>query len=229
MALSPISSPAPPDRLALFHRDVADSCALTRAEHRRLAELLVRASRSATAIDPLTSLYPEMTVADAGSVRDMAIAVRVAAGELVVGAKVTHLDELRLGWLTDQIVHRDGAWIDRALKPETINTRLAVRLLEPLDQPPRRLADLLSRVSTPCACSELVASSFGPSHADIRDVIADNCSTAALLLNDGARVSAGSSRRGAQSLLWLAQELFHYRERIEVDTLLVSRTLEEGM
>jgi 2-keto-4-pentenoate hydratase len=205
--------------------DAEGSFALTRAEHRRLAELLVRAARSGAPIEPLTMAYPEMTIADAASVRDMTIAQRVAAGELLVGAKVVYLDQPRLGWLTDRIVHRAGG-VTHALSHPPIEAKLAVRVLEPLTKPPKRLSDLLERTSEPCGCSEIVDSRFGSTTVDVRDIVADNCSAGSLILHDAQRVPARVATLSAESLLWLAQELFKYQDHVEAQTILVSRPLE---
>ncbi|MHB8690474.1 MAG: hypothetical protein ACYDHH_04445 [Solirubrobacteraceae bacterium] len=207
--------------------EAAGSLALTRAEHRRLAELLVRSARSGVVIDPLTIVYPEMTIADAASVRDMTIAQRIAAGELLVGAKVVYLDQPRLGWLTDRIVHRIGG-VTHELDHPPIEAKLAVRLLEPLTEPPTRLTDLLKRSTEPCGCSEIVDSRFGSTTADVRDIVADNCSAGSLIFHDARLVPARVSTRCAESLLWLAQELFKYQDRVDAHTLLVSRPLEAG-
>ncbi|WP_354698577.1 hypothetical protein [Paraconexibacter sp. AEG42_29] len=80
----------------------ADGAALTPREHRRIAELLYRATDE-NRPTPTLELYPELTDADVAAIDAASLAYRVRRGETVIGARSSVCPEgtTRLTWLTD--------------------------------------------------------------------------------------------------------------------------------
>jgi 2-keto-4-pentenoate hydratase len=84
--------------------------ALADGEHRRLARLLRAAARERRPVEPLSSSYPQLNVADARRIRDSALADRLAEGEELAGAVASpgRAGEPRIAWITDAMVLCDG-------------------------------------------------------------------------------------------------------------------------
>src|SRR5207249_333054 len=120
----------------------APQFALTPREHRRLADILLRAARDQRPILPLSERYPELTVADAVKIRDLAIGSRLSRGEGLVGAKISLGDpvsgpgarprESRLGWLTEGMLLADPFVDLKNLIRPRAQAKVAMRLARPL-------------------------------------------------------------------------------------------------
>lgn len=207
---------------------VSGNCGLTRAEHRRLAELLIRAARDGRAIAPFTQAYPEMTLADANSVRDMTIKHRLAQGERIVGAKLSDLDSGDVGWFTDHMMQSLGTVDPAPLIAPRLEAKLAVRLSQPVARPPTRLADLLGVEGDLAPCLEIVDSRFHPLSGDPRDAVADNCSTARIVLCPDVQTAGLRTGRHTEPLLCLARRICDEKGGIAAGTLLVGPPLGVG-
>ena len=82
-----------------------------------LTKMVNEIRTSSAPILPLSERYPELTVADAVKIRDLAIGSRLSRGERLVGAKISLGDpvsgpgarprESRLGWLTEGMLLAD--------------------------------------------------------------------------------------------------------------------------
>jgi len=176
---------------------------LTVSEHRRLADILIAARRTRRAVAPLTTVYPELTVADATRVRDALLGRRLTAGERLIGAKVTlspprrlGSPQPRLGWLTDGMLLA-GAVVDPGhfIAPR-VEPKLAFVLTRPIPDAVASLTDVLAATVRVAPCLEIVDSSYGGLPAQPADDVADNCATSAVLIGDGIRPPAeGSLRR----------------------------------
>jgi 2-keto-4-pentenoate hydratase len=223
----------------------AATAALTRREHRRLAEVLLRAAHDGQPIEPLSLRYPELTVDDAAMIRDMAIANRVADGERVIGAKVA--PPARLGWLTTGMVE-SGAVLDLAdLIDPRVEAKLGLTLAVPLMEPVATLTELLARADRVFACLEIVDSRYSSDHLAATDVIADNCGAARLIVgegrpppavtelaNDAGELEIDSPPHGSRravlvasntplgSLVWLANAAVSQRGELQAGALLAS-------
>jgi 2-keto-4-pentenoate hydratase len=166
-----------------------------------------------------------MTIADADSVREITIMLRVAAGERVVGAKAVALDQPRIGWLTDEMVRHRAAIEPATLIAPRVEVKLALCLSEPPRSAPATIDELLAPGSQVMWCLEVIDSRFASEPIEPRDLLADNCSAAALLLADEIPAGALTSRRCVDSLLWLARRLAENPGRIDGETMLVSLPL----
>jgi 2-keto-4-pentenoate hydratase len=171
----------------------ARTAALTRREHRRLADVLLRAADDRRPIPPLSESYPELTAADAARIRDTAIVKRIAEGEQLVGAKVSlgssangrAPDEPRLGWLTDGMI-LSGPELDLAdLIHPRLEAKVAFQLAQPLRGRIGTVGDLLSLTARVLPCLEIVDVRYQGTDLDRVDDIADNCAAASLLIGEG--------------------------------------------
>jgi 2-keto-4-pentenoate hydratase len=222
--------------------------ALTRREHRRLAEVLLRAANDRAPIEPLSVRYPELTIDDAATIRDTAIADRVAHGERVIGAKVAL--PTRLGWLTSGMVHA-GAVLDLAdLIDPHVEPKLVLILAAPLQEPVGGLTELLAIADRVSACLEVVDSRFHSYDLIATDAIADNCGAARLIIGaDGRppartelatgagalqiespglgpdRAALAPSSASLEALVWLANAAVGERGELQAGALLVSPSL----
>jgi 2-keto-4-pentenoate hydratase len=170
------------------------SRALTTREHRRLADALLRAADVRKPIAPLSNSYPELTAADAASIRDTAIVQRIAHGEQLVGAKVSlgrfdgnggGAEEPRLGWLTDRmLLTSPHVELGNLIHPR-VGANVAFRLAAPLRGRIASVGDLLALTDRVIPCLEVVDVRYRGADLDRVDDIADNCSVAALLVGDG--------------------------------------------
>jgi 2-keto-4-pentenoate hydratase len=226
--------------------------ALTRGEHRRLAEVLLRAARDRRPIKSLAGQYPEMTMADAGGIRDMAIVLRVAGGQRLAGAKVAYLDKPRIGWLTDGMIQSSPAVDVAALIRPRVEAKLVLTLAAPIDVPVKSVTELLDVTGQVHPGLEILDSRYEDLDLDARDAVADNCSAATLVIGAGAppvsasaltritgqievssskrlptRLTLAASAAWLKSVLWLVGRVVEERGRLEAGTLLATPGLND--
>jgi 2-keto-4-pentenoate hydratase len=185
-----------------------DGLALTSGEHRRLAEVLLRAALDRRAIQPLSHWHRELTCADAGRVRDMVLACRLAAGERLIGAKVSLGTASpaahdagahpRLGWLTDAMLLPGDMVAPGHLIAPRVEPKLAFLVARTLHRPIATVSDLLAATYRIFPCLEVVDSRYGREHPGPADHIADNCGAARLVLGHGVTPPAEGHLRRMQ-------------------------------
>jgi 2-keto-4-pentenoate hydratase len=185
----------------------AASLGLTRREHLRLADVLLRAAGDRTPIVPLSTSYPEMTAADAARIRDSGIVRRIASGARIVGAKVSLGTDSRvaqpplaasraprpfsprgdpqraprLGWLTSEMLLGDSAIdLEELIRPR-VEAKLAFVLADRLRSRLDRGADLLALTEHVLPCLEIVDVRYQARDVGLVDDIADNCAASRLL------------------------------------------------
>jgi 2-keto-4-pentenoate hydratase len=199
----PLMTECPSDRID-DERLSEPAWSLGLREQRRIAEALLAAERERRPIDPPSASFPGLTLDDAGRIRDLGLAERIAAGERWVGAKVSLSapgDALngaprpRLAWLTDAMLQaREDVDVDAYLQPR-LEPKLAFRLGEALTSPVMSFGKVLAATELVHPCLEIVDSRYRIG-GGFADAIADNCGTARLLLGEGVPTPAeGSLRR----------------------------------
>lgn len=113
---------------------------------------------------------PELTVGDARSIRDTLLTCRIAAGERLIGAKVSLGGTLaeprfgslepRLGWLTDaMLLPRAVVDLGELIRPR-VEPKLAFLLARPLRGPVITAGDLLAATDRVFPCIEIVDSRY---------------------------------------------------------------------
>jgi 2-keto-4-pentenoate hydratase len=185
----------------------SEQLALTRAEHRGLAEELLDAARDRRAVQPPSERHRRLTAADAGRIRDMVLACRLAAGERLIGATVSlgplppagHRNgaEPRLGWLTDAMLLSNGSVEPKHLIAPRVEPKLAFIVSRSVRRPIATVSDLLASTYRVYPCLEVIDSRYGRERLGAADDIADNCGAARLMLGRGVPPPAEGHLRRA--------------------------------
>jgi 2-oxopent-4-enoate/cis-2-oxohex-4-enoate hydratase len=169
--------------------------ALSPREHRRLADVLFGAAATGRTLAPLTTWYPDLTAADACRIRDFLIERRLAAGEQVIGAKVSLGNAAtgpgeealtpRFGWLTDGMLVANGdVDISRLVRPR-VEPKLAFRLARPLRSAIPTSSEVLAATERVMPCLDILDSRFDDDGRQLADDVAENSATTQLLVGDG--------------------------------------------
>ncbi len=232
--------------------------ALTRREHLRLADVLLRAAGDRTPIVPLSKSYPELTAADAARIRDAAIVRRIASGARIIGAKVSlgatrgggdTRPAPRLGWLTDDMQLSSPVVDLGGLIRPRIEAKVGFVLGERLRSRIAGVGDLLELTERVVPCLEVLDARYAANDVDLVDDIADNCAASALLMGTGvptppeeqllaARVRLSCSAPAptfahgispVAATLWLANRVIAEGGELEPGALLLSSACDRAI
>lgn len=156
-----------------------------------LAATLDDAARTACAIPQLSSDH-SLELGDAYAVQANLVARRIERGERLIGVKLGFtsrakaaqmgVHDLILGRLTDRMLIEDGGSVDlaRFVHPR-IEPELAFLLKAPLT-PQMNLAQAMSAIEAVAPAMEVIDSRYADFKFNLADVIADNCSSAGLVI-----------------------------------------------
>jgi 2-keto-4-pentenoate hydratase len=156
------------------------------------AELLA-AYATGDPIQPLTTTYPDLSVADAYTIQRHQIDALVAGGAVVKGHKVgltsaamqrqLGVDQPDYGHLLDSMFHLDGAPIDtgRFLQPK-IEPEIAFVLKRSLSGPGVTTAEAVAAVDFVLPALEIIDSRIADWRITLADTIADNASSGGVVL-----------------------------------------------
>jgi len=145
-------------------------------------------------VEPLSSLYPDITIEDAYAIQQRMLARRLAAGESVIGKKIgvtsravqsmLGVHQPDFGWLTDGMVYSEGDAIpiDRLIQPKA-EGEIAFVLKNDIEGPGVTAADVLRATEGVMACFEIVDSRIRDWKIKIQDTVADNASCGAFVLS----------------------------------------------
>jgi 2-keto-4-pentenoate hydratase len=185
---------------------------LTDTERRAAAGALAEAERSRVPIDPLTTKFPEIDVVDAYEIQLANIADRLKAGALVRGHKVglsaramqtmMGVDEPDYGHLLDDMFHFEGDAVPagRYLYPR-VEVEVGFVLGAPLAGPACTVADVLAATAFVCPAIEIIDSRIRDWKIRIADTIADNASSAGVVLGGRRTPLAGVDLRTIGAVL----------------------------
>ncbi len=166
---------------------------LSADEYRAAAAALRAAEKTGVGGPPLSASYPGLTINDAYAIQMININDRVGAGAVIVGHKVgltakamqelLGVDEPDFGHLLDDMVHASGAAlpVDGFLQPR-VEPEIAFRLGRPLRGPDVTVADVMAATDEVCASLEIVDSRIADWKITLVDTIADNASSAGMVL-----------------------------------------------
>lgn len=170
---------------------------LDRATAVELADRLDEARRTRIPTTRLTDDHPGLTEADAYAIADHGVALRVAAGERVVGAKLGFtsaamrqamgVDSPNYGWLTDPMVVSDGRVSLGELIHPKAEPEIAFVLGEGLEGAGVSAPDVLAATAYVMPVIEVVDSRFVDFRFRALDNTSDNSSAAMVVL--GSRVT----------------------------------------
>lgn len=171
--------------------------ALTDTELLEIANWLLRANREVNPLDPLTETYPDLNVEEAYRIQLMTVEAKVAKGSKIVGKKIgltSHAMQEMLGvsepdyghLLDDMLVDQgEGIKASNLLQPR-VEGEIAFILRKELMGPGVTSADVLGATAGVAAALEIIDSRIKDWKIKIEDTVADNASSAALVL--GARI-----------------------------------------
>ncbi|BDB70752.1 2-oxopent-4-enoate hydratase [Comamonas thiooxydans] len=161
----------------------------------KLGDELYEALSQRRVLEPLSTRYPDISIADAYAVQQHMLARRIAAGERVVGKKIgvtskAVMDMLGVfqpdfGWLTDGMVFNEGEAVPASslIQPKA-EGEIAFLLKKTLQGPGVTAADVLAATEGVMACFEIVDSRIRDWKIKIQDTVADNASCGVFVLGD---------------------------------------------
>jgi 2-keto-4-pentenoate hydratase len=223
---------------------------LTEAQRDEVAELLRVAEETRVAVPPIVQTHPDIDVVDAYEIQLRNIRRRLAAGRTVLGHKVglsslamqqmMGVDEPDYGHLLDDmLLHEDlPVQADRYLIPR-VEVEVGFVLGEDLPGEGCTVEDVLRSTEYVVPAIELIDSRIADWKIGLFDTIADNASSAGLLLGKERRkpdeldltaIEATLSRNGEQvatgrsdavlgnpaiAVAWLAQKVASFGVRLE--------------
>ncbi len=157
-----------------------------------LADRLHRAERHRHAIDRLTDERPDLSIDDAYRIQAALIALRLADGERIVGAKLGFTSvamreamgvaEPNYGWLTSAMLLPDGQVPLGELIHPKAEPEIGFRLGRDIGGPDVTAADVHAATDTLFACLEVVDSRYEGFRFLAPDNIADDSSAGRLVL-----------------------------------------------
>lgn len=164
---------------------------LSEQERRSVAEALDRADLERRVIDQVSKTWPGMTLKDAYAVQGLWLDRCLARGARLMGRKIgltsramqmaSNFNEPDYGFLTDDMLHSDGARIEAAryCSPR-LEVELAFVMAEDLQRPRCTIADVLRATEFVTPALELIAYRTHVPRV-IVDTIADNAAAAAMV------------------------------------------------
>jgi 2-keto-4-pentenoate hydratase len=157
------------------------------------AAALAKAERSRQPIQPLTELFPQLSLIDAYGIQRANIARRTQTGERIVGHKIGltartmqelfGVDEPDYGHLLDTMMHDASLALDLSeLIDPQIEVEPAFVLARPLAGPGLTGADVLSATAYISTCFEVIDSRIADWRIRVQDTVADNGSSARVVM-----------------------------------------------
>ncbi|MBA8959663.1 2-keto-4-pentenoate hydratase [Rhodococcus opacus] len=190
---------------------------LSDAQRLSAAHLLRNAEQSRAPIDPLTTVFPGIDVVDAYEIALINIRARRGAGETVCGHKVglssevmqkmMGVDEPDYGHLLSSMVYAEGTPIDTArFCYPRIEVEIGYVLGETLPGEGCTEADVLAATEYIVPSIELIDSRITDWKIGLADTIADNASSAGVILGAGRVEPANVDIGGISAVLYQGEE-----------------------
>lgn len=177
------------------------------------AELLFAADADRAPIGPLTERFPAMNLADAYAVQQVNLARRLDAGRVLVGHKIgltsapmqtlLGVDEPDFGYILDDMVLADGGAVPRnRFCAPRVEPEVAFLLRDPLRGSGVTPDDVRAATEAVAVALEIVDSRIADWKLTLRDTVADNASSGAVVLGPWVPVD-GIDLRSARASLQL--------------------------
>jgi len=159
------------------------------------ADLLLAAQLGRTPIQPLSERYPGLTIGDAYAIQQVNLGRHLGRGRILVGHKIgltsepmqtlLGVDEPDFGYILDDMVLSAGATVatSRFCAPR-VEPEVAFLLRAPLRGPGVTLADVHRATEAVAVALEIVDSRIADWKLTLPDTVADNASSAAVVLGD---------------------------------------------
>lgn len=187
---------------------------LTRDQIEQAADLLAAADADVTPIGQLTQRYPGMDLADAYAIQQLNLARRLATGRTLVGHKIgltsrpmqnlLGVDEPDFGYILDSMVVPNGAAVRSGqFCAPRVEPEVAFLLREPLCGPEVTIDDVRTATEAVAVALEVVDSRIADWKLTLRDTVADNASSGAVVLGDWVPYCQHVELAAARASLWL--------------------------
>jgi 2-keto-4-pentenoate hydratase len=166
---------------------------LTRTFIDEAAELLFDADADQAPIGPLTERFPAIDLADAYAVQQVNLNRRLHAGRVLVGHKIgltsepmqtlLGVDEPDFGYVLDDMVVPNGSAVSRrSFCAPRVEPEVAFLLRDPLRGPGVTPDDVGAATEAVAVALEIVDSRIADWKLTLRDTVADNASSGAVVL-----------------------------------------------
>jgi 2-keto-4-pentenoate hydratase len=160
-----------------------------------LARELIDAERSRAPVNPLTKRQLDLSLADAYSIQQAGLRLRIAEGAVLVGHKVgltslamqemLGVDQPDFGYLTREMVSDSGAALAAsAFIAPRIEAEIAFRLARPLQGSALAVSDVLDATGAVAPALEVIDSRVADWQIQIADTVADNASCGHVVLGE---------------------------------------------
>lgn len=228
------------------------------------AEKLLRAGETRVPVDPLTVEWPEVDIPTAYKIQLKVLEQKLARGEKVVGMKIgltskamqqmLGVHEPDYGHVLDSMVLYEGEPVRASsLIEPRVEAEIAFVLRDRLQGPGVTVADVLMATAGVVPAMEIIDSRIKNWNIKIQDTIADNASSAAIILGgaltpvDGLDLrltgmilekdgqifatAAGAAVMGhpAAAVSWLANALARYGLSLEPGMVVLSGSLTQAV
>jgi len=158
-----------------------------------LGDELYRALVSREAVEPLTSRYPEITLADAYRIQQRMVSCRLDKGERIVGRKIgvtskavmnmLGVGQPDFGCMLDGMAYQDGQAVDfKTLIQPKAEGEIAFVMKKDVMGPGVTAAEILAATEGVMVCFEIVDSRIRDWKIKIQDTVADNASCGGFVL-----------------------------------------------
>ena len=222
-----------------------------------VSNILADAESQCRVVKPLTEQWPDMDIKDAYGIQLETIAGKIKQGETLIGMKVgltsrgmmkaIGVNEPDFGHLTDKMLINEGTpiKIDELIQPK-VEGELAFILKKTLQGPGITLADVYDSVDYVVPAIEIVDSRIANWKIKLLDTVADNGSSAKLILGskftpiaevdmrltgmllekNGELLNSGTLAEvlgnPAASVAWLANKLCEFGIALEAGSIILS-------
>jgi len=176
------------------------------------ADVLAVAQAGRTPIGPLTERYPELDLADAYAIQRVNFRRRLNSGARLVGRKIgltsepmqtlLGVNEPDFGYILDDMVVADGSAVPRnRFCAPRVEPEVAFLLREPLRGPGVGVDDVRAATGAVAVALEVVDSRIADWKLTLRDTVADNASSGAVVLGEWVTYADGIDLPGARASL----------------------------
>jgi 2-oxo-3-hexenedioate decarboxylase/2-keto-4-pentenoate hydratase len=178
------------------------------------ADLLAAADADVAPIGQLTQRYPRMELADAYAIQQVNLARHLTTGRALVGHKIgltsepmqnlLGVDEPDFGYILDSMVVPNGTAVrcGRFCAPR-VEPEVAFLLGKPLRWPGVSIDDVRSATEAVAVALEIVDSRIADWKLTLRDTVADNASSGAVVLGEWVPYDEGVELAAARASLRL--------------------------
>ncbi len=161
----------------------------------QMARELFEAERTGVPVDPPTTTYPGLTIAQAYDIQQAGLDLRTATGARVIGYKIgltslamqemLGVDQPDFGYLTDRMIDKSGCVLSpRAFIAPRVEAEIAFRLSRPLKAGEIDIEEVMAATDAVAPALEVIDSRVVDWRIGIADTIADNASSGYVVIGD---------------------------------------------